>query len=82
MASDFARVIREIQERSRALNASTIKEIRTLMPVVGNISFYHERRDANMDVHSIARNSGAFEPGRYVWLIEPPDYVNLSINNQ
>lgn len=82
VASDSSEVVRAIREGSKGLHAMVIKEIQNLVHSVGDFMFSHERREDNVDAHNIARTSLDLEPGRHVWLLEPPGYVRTSILNE
>lgn len=57
-------------------NAKIIVEIRKLLATNGDITFYYECREVNVDAHNIAKNSLDIDPSRHVWLLDPPNYVN------
>lgn len=80
VASDCANVVRSVEEGSRGMSSMVIEEIRRMKMTAGEVSFRYERREANFDAHHIVRKSLELVPGRYVWFLEPPDYVHLQIN--
>lgn len=79
IACDSSGVVRSISDGSQAENSMLIKEIRRMMDAAGEVQFRYERRECNIDAHNIARSSLELSPGRHVWLLEPPDYVNITV---
>lgn len=76
IASDCKGVIQSIEGGTRGINAMIIEDIRQLKLGSDGFLFRHEQREANFDAHNIAKNSLVLDPGRHVWFLEPPGYVN------
>lgn len=45
-----------------------------------DVSFVHERREANSDAHKLAKESLYENIGRHVWLLAPLNGVCTTIN--
>lgn len=55
VVTDCASVKRDIQEGTRGIYPPIIREIRSMMTLVGDVSFCHERRESNLDAHIIEK---------------------------
>jgi hypothetical protein len=81
-ASDYAGVVQGIHEGSLGeTNAMILKEIRNMKVAWDKVVFKFEGKEDNGDSHSIARLSLDLAPGRHVWFLEPPGFVNFSITD-
>ena len=72
VASDCINAIRSIQEESMGQYGQITKEIRATSEQFAKVEFVHERRESNLDAHSLARSAIHDSLGRHVWLIDPP----------
>jgi hypothetical protein len=61
----FSHILCEIKERALAR---------------GETFFCHEKRDCNREAHSLARFASTLPAGRHVWLLAPPEGLNLLVN--
>jgi hypothetical protein len=50
-----------------------IREIKSAMGEFEHFSFCHERRFSNKEAHCLARSVVLDDPGRRVWLLNPPE---------
>jgi hypothetical protein len=44
------------------------------------ITFGHERREANVEAHILAKFATTIDLGRHVWLIDPPENLCIPKN--
>ena len=80
VTSDCLNVVKGINgEPSRGEHYMILKEISTQRVRFQMAMFSHERREANMEAHRLARTA-TFEAGRHVWFLSPPAGLNIPVN--
>jgi hypothetical protein len=45
----------------------------------GTVRFIHEGREFINEAHNLAKASTSLDPGRHVWLINPPNIVPIPV---
>lgn len=74
VASECSNLIEAIRTGStRSTFGHTILEIKHLIPKFEEVIFCYERRGSNMEAHNLAKFASCLDPGRHLWLLEPPD---------
>jgi ribonuclease HI len=74
---DCLEVINSLKGESLCSYTSILTEFGIRSSRFNSVRFYHESRDLNGDAHVLARNALGQVFGRRLWLINPPDFVNL-----
>jgi hypothetical protein len=77
VSSDCLEIVNALKNKNLSVYSSILVEIESRPSSFEVISFQHESRDSNGDAHLVARNAISQSFGRRLWLIDPPDYVNL-----
>jgi len=79
ISSDCKGVVRDIVENKCGMNASIIREINAQVFTFDTVRFLYESRRHNTDAHSLARATTSFSMGRHLWLVNPLDFVPISV---
>jgi hypothetical protein len=58
---------------------SILSEIKDQSRIRGGTSFIHERRESNFEAHNLAKMASTLPVGRHVWLLEPPERLNMLV---
>jgi hypothetical protein len=72
-ASDCLTVVRNIKAGTLGVYAQVISEIKMAMEAFDLLSFGHEKRASNKEAHCTARSVVLHDPGRRLWLVNPPE---------
>ncbi|TVU03102.1 hypothetical protein EJB05_51372, partial [Eragrostis curvula] len=79
IATDCVEVVRGLEEKSLCSYSAIFREINLRRNFAGDVQFKHERRDSNEDAHKLAKAVCSFAPGRYVWFLQPPEFVYVPL---
>jgi hypothetical protein len=77
ISSDCLEIINSLKDGSLCSYTYILIEIGIRSSHFHSVRFYHESRDLNGDAHTVARNALGQNFWRHLWLINPPDFVNL-----
>ena len=72
VASDCHNVIINLDREAMGSYGHIVKEIRDSRKEFEELIFCHEKRSSNKEAHALARSAVRDDPGRRVWLVEPP----------
>jgi hypothetical protein len=81
IASDYLEVIKGIEAGSMGPYSNILQEITGESRGRGGVSFCHESRRSNQEAHSMARLATSLGAGRHVWFLDPPEGLNIPVNN-
>jgi ribonuclease HI len=70
IASDCLEVIQSIGRENLGRFSSVLHEIKARRQDFYSINFVHERRESNVEAHSLARSSASLAHGRHLWLVQ------------
>jgi hypothetical protein len=79
VASDCLEVVQGLEEKNMGLFGSVLLEIRERAQQRVNTTFIHERRASNGEAHRLARFASSLPVGRYTWLVEPLEGLNIPV---
>jgi hypothetical protein len=60
-------------------NASVVKEINEHSRIFDSVRFIHEGRQHISEAHNLACAAISFDPGRHLWLLNPPNIVPVQL---
>jgi hypothetical protein len=79
VASDCLEVVKGLHEENAGVFGIILREVKDRSKRRGNTTFIHERREANVEAHRLARFASSLPVGRHVWLTEPPVGLNMPV---
>ena len=75
VASDCLEVVMNIQDEVPCRYYPILQDIKHQRSRFQNITFLHENRKHNGEVHALAKAAASLSPGRHVWLSVLPDII-------
>jgi hypothetical protein len=69
----------DITSENLGVFGSILSEIKDRSRIRGGTNFIHERRESNFEAHNLAKMASTLPVGRYVWLLEPPERLNVPV---
>jgi hypothetical protein len=79
VASDCLEVVKGLYTENLGVFRSILTEIKDRSRFRGGTNFIHERREFNFEAHNLAKMASTLSVGRHVWLLEPPDGLNMHV---
>jgi hypothetical protein len=79
VASDYLRVINNINEMPRSPYMMILQEIHERSIPFDFVSFVHEGKDCNREAHILVKLGYNLESSRHVWLVSPHVLLNGNI---
>jgi ribonuclease HI len=79
VASDCLNVIRSLELGTQGVYAHIAREIKEAKGNFEALVFSHEKRTSNKEAHRLARSAVVDDPGRQVWLINPPGGLSIPV---
>jgi hypothetical protein len=67
VASDCLEVVKGLHEENSGVLGIILREIKDRPKISGDTTFSHERREANVEAHRLARFASSLPVGRHVW---------------
>jgi hypothetical protein len=79
VASDCLEVVKGLYTENLGVFRSILTEIKDRSRFRGGTNFIHERREFNFEAHNLVKMASTLSVGRHVWLLEPPDGLNMLV---
>jgi hypothetical protein len=79
VASDCLEVVRGLYSENLGIFGSILSEIKERSRFREGTNFIHERREFNFEAHNLAKMASTLPVGRHVWLLAPPDGLNMPV---
>ena len=73
-------MIKGLQGDHFGVFSSILVEIKDRARQRGDTIFSHERREVNVEAHTLARFATSLPVGRHVWFVSPPDGLNIPVS--
>jgi hypothetical protein len=75
IASDCLEVVKGLREENDGVSGIILQEIKDRAKMRGETTFNHEKREANVEAHRLARFASSLPVSRHVWFVG----LNMSI---
>jgi hypothetical protein len=79
VALDCLEVVRGLYSENLGIFGSILSEIKDRSRFREGTNFIHERREFNFEAHNLAKMASTLPVGRHVWLLAPPDGLNMPV---
>ncbi|KAI5009183.1 hypothetical protein ZWY2020_010231 [Hordeum vulgare] len=80
IASDYQRVVNDINNVTGGVYASISREIKDTSDSFDSCTFIFEGRTTNIESHSLAKHAFDLDFGHHVWLLNPPNITCIPLN--